>query len=114
MGRLFVATGRNDEARQWLDAALKVTADNGMRFYDAELLRIRARAQRDPDARQADLTAAIELSRSQGALLLELRAALDEFELCGDSARSGLIDAASRIPADSQLPELARARAVIG
>jgi hypothetical protein len=43
----------------------------------------------------------------------ELRAALDDFELRGEPPRTLLTDAASRIPADSPLPELARARAAI-
>ena len=43
-----------------------------MCFYDAELLRLRAHTHADPDARQA---AALDLARSRGATLFELRAA---------------------------------------
>ena len=82
-----------------------------MCFYDAELLRLRAHTHTDPDARRADIAAALELARRQGATLFELRAALDDFELRGEPARAALADAASRIPTDSALPELARARA---
>jgi hypothetical protein len=82
-----------------------------MCFYDAELLRLRAPTHADPDARQADIGAALELARSQGATLFELRAALDDYDLRGQPARAALIDAASRIPANNAWPELARAQA---
>ena len=84
-----------------------------MRFYDAELLRLRAHTHTDPDARQADIGAALELARRQGATLFELRAALDDFELRGEPARAALIDVASRIPTNSAWPELARAQAAL-
>ena len=82
-----------------------------MCFYDAELLRLRAHTHADPDARRADIGAALELARRQGATLFELRAALDDYDLRGEPARAALIDAASRIPANSAWPELARAQA---
>ena len=84
-----------------------------MHFYDAELLRLRAHTHTDPDARQADIAAALDLARRQGAALFELRAALDDFDLRGAPARAALADAAGRIPADSAWPELARARAIL-
>ena len=52
-----------------------------MHYYDAELLRLRALTHDDPAARRADLEAALELARRQGAHLFGLRAALDDFEL---------------------------------
>jgi hypothetical protein len=85
--------------------------DTGMCFDDAELLRLRAHTHTDPDARQADIAAALELARRQGVTLFELRAALDDYELLGQPARAALIDAASRIPANNAWPELARAQA---
>jgi hypothetical protein len=62
---------------------------------------------------QADVSAAVDLARRQGATLFELRAALDDFELRGEPARAALADAASRILTDSALPELARAEAAL-
>ena len=59
----------------------------------------------------ADLSAALDLARRQGATVFEMRAALDDYELRGEPARADLADAASRIPTDSALPELARAEA---
>ena len=111
LARLLTATGQLDEARGRLDTALQLADGTGMRFYDAELLRLRARTHTDPDARRADLAAALDLARRQGATLFELRAALDDFELRGQPARAALIDAAGRIPADNGWPELARAEA---
>jgi hypothetical protein len=46
--------------------------------------------------------------------LFELRAALDDFELRGQLAREALSDAASRLVIDSDMPELARARQMLG
>jgi hypothetical protein len=76
-------------------------------------LRLRAQTHEDPAARQADITAALELSRRQGAALVELRAALDDFELRGEAAAAAVADAASRIPANSAWPEVARAQAAL-
>ena len=114
LARLLTAAGRPDEARARADAALQIARDTGMHFYDVGLLRARARTHSDPDARAADLAAAIELARRQGAPLFELRAALDDFELRGDSARAVLADAAARLPAQSGLPEMVRAQALLG
>jgi tetratricopeptide (TPR) repeat protein len=111
LGRLLIAAGEPEQARARLDTALALAQDTGMCFYHAELLRLRAHTHTDPDARRADLGAALALARHQGATLFELRAALDDFELGGEPARAALIDAASRFPAHSPLPELARAQA---
>jgi tetratricopeptide (TPR) repeat protein len=113
LGQLMIAAGQPDQARACVDAALQMTEDTGMHVYDAELLRVRARTYTDPDMRAADLAAAIELARRQDAPLFELRAALDDFELRGDLARAALADAAARLPADSVLPEVARAQAAL-
>jgi hypothetical protein len=53
------------------------------------------------------------IRRRQGATLFEPRAALDDFELRGEPARAGLAAAVSRMPTDSTMPELARARDVL-
>ncbi len=84
-----------------------------MHYYDVGLLRARAHTHSDAEARAAELTAAIELARRQDAPLFELRAALDDFDLRG-GARAVLADAAARLPAESALPEMARAQALLG
>lgn len=109
----MTAAGQPEQARHRLDTALALAHDTGMCFYDAELLRLRAHTHMDPDARQADITAALELARHQGATLFELRAALDDFELRGEPARAALVEAVRRIPANNAWPELARAQAAL-
>jgi len=113
LGRLLTAAGHPEQARARLDTALALGRDTGMCFYDAELLRLRAHTHTDPDARQADLSAALDLAGRQGATLFELRAALDDVELRGEPARDALIDVASRFPTESAFPELARAQAAL-
>ncbi len=113
LARLLTAAGQPEQARARLDTALQLAEDTGMCFYDAELLRLRAPTQVDPDARRADLAAALELARHQGATLFELRAALDDFELRGEPARAALVDVVSRFPRDIAWPELARADALL-
>ena len=114
VARLLTAARQPDQARARLDAALQLARDTGMHYYGAERLRLRARTHTDPDAHHADISAAIDLARRQGAKLFELRAALDDFELRGEPARSELVEAVERMPADSDDPELERARAALG
>ena len=113
LARLLTAAGQPEQARARLDTALALARDTGMCFYDAELLRLRAHTHTDPDARQADIAAALELARRQGATLFELRAALDDFELRGQPARAALADIVSRFPVNNAWPELARAQAAL-
>lgn len=107
VARLLIAAGRIDDARARLDAALQLATDTDVHFYDAELLRLRAHTEPD----QRGLHDALELARTQGAVIFELRCAMDLFHLVGD--RQPLADAIARFPADSTWPELARARALL-
>jgi len=113
LGRMLIAAGQPETARARLDIGLQLGSNTGMCFYDAELLRLRARTHADPDARRADITASLDLARRQGANLFELRTALDDFELRGKPACTAVAEAANRIPANNAWPELARARAAI-
>jgi class 3 adenylate cyclase/tetratricopeptide (TPR) repeat protein len=113
LGQLLTAAEQPDQARTRLDGALQFTADTGVHFYDAELLRARAHTHSDAKARADDLAAARELARGQGARLFELRASLDDFDLRGEPARNHLIDAVEKMPRNSPLPELARARVAL-
>lgn len=114
LARLLIAAGRSEEARGRLDTALASADETGVNFYHSELLRLRAQTTDDAAARAADLRAALETARAQEGLIFELRAAMDEFELRGESARAALTDVISRFPADGDWPELARARALTG
>jgi len=113
LGRLLIAAGQPESARERLDTGLALAQDTGMCFYDAELLRLRGQTHADPAARQADITAALELARRQGATLFELRAALDDFELRGEPAAAAIAQAAKSIPANYAWPELVRAKAAL-
>jgi hypothetical protein len=113
LGRLLIAAGQPEAARERLDTGLALARDSGMRFYDAELLRLRAHTHTDASACHADLDAALELARRQGARLFELRAGLDDFDLRGQPARDALIDAVSRMPTTSGWPEVSRAQVAL-
>src|SRR5258707_11422116 len=113
IGQLLIAAGRRDQARDRLDAALDITAANGQKFYDAELMRLRADTLNDPDARATGFAAALDLARRQDTPLFELRAALDDFELRGPPAPEALRNAAGRLVSDGGLPDLARDRAML-
>ncbi|HUO39224.1 MAG TPA: hypothetical protein VMU34_15920 [Mycobacterium sp.] len=109
----MISAGRLDAARRGLEAALQKADDNDEHFYDPELLRVRAHTHVEPDARAAGFAAAAALARRQGAALLELRAALDDFELPGQLARAALASALRGMPPYSAMPEVARAGAVL-
>jgi hypothetical protein len=114
LARLLTAAGERETARQRLKIALALAADTGMHFYDAELIRLRAHTTDDPAQQRADLSAAIELARTQDARLFELRSALDLFEFEGDTVRPALAHAVDRFPVDGIWPELVRARTLLG
>jgi hypothetical protein len=109
----MIAAGQLEQARDRLDAGLQLAEETGMHFYDAELLRLRAQTYTDPVARQAGIGTALELARSQGATLFELRAAIDDFEIRGDAARAAVVDAVGRMPVDSACPEYAQAQSIL-
>jgi hypothetical protein len=115
LAKLLMAAGKLATACERLDDALKLADESGVHFYDAELLWLRAHARDGADG-HADLRAAIELARRQGATIFQLRAAADDFELRNEpaGARQALLDALDRFPDGSTWPELARARALLG
>jgi class 3 adenylate cyclase/tetratricopeptide (TPR) repeat protein len=106
LGRLLIAVGQPETARERLDIGLALARDSGMHFYDAELLRLRATTYDDPATREGLISEALQLSRSQSAALFELRSALDNLKLRGHAASAALADAVNRIPANSGWPEL--------
>ena len=110
VGRLLTGAEQPDRARDRLNAGLDFASESGMHFYDAELLRLRARTQADPGSLQSDLQAALALARRGGAHLFEIRAALDDFEQRGEIARPGVAAAMSRMPTEGALPEVSRGR----
>ena len=113
IARLLLIAGDPDRARAWLDTSLEVTARTGQLSYDAENMRRHAHTAADAGQRHEELVLARDLARRQGFTLLELRAALDDFELCGQPARAALVDVVGRMPAEGGAPELARAQELL-
>jgi hypothetical protein len=114
LARLLVAAGDLEQARARLRTGLDLAAATGMRFYDAELLRLGASTSDDPEQRRRDLESAIATARSQGARIFELRAALDHFVLDPAAGRALLTTALAHFPADNAWPDVTRARTMIG
>lgn len=113
IARLLIATGALEEARHRLQVGLDVADATGMHFYDAELLRLRARTTRGAELQRKDVMCAYELARRQDCRLFELRSAIDLFELDGPSSSEFLTSAVSRFKGGDLWPELSRARALM-
>ncbi|MCT7658126.1 ATP-binding protein [Mycobacterium deserti] len=114
LAQLLIAADHMDQARERIAIALKLAEETDAKFYHAELLRLRAKTANDDESRASDLVEAITVARKQRALIFELRAAIDDFELRGDDARRVLVDAVDRFADGSAWPELARARTLLG
>jgi class 3 adenylate cyclase len=110
-GALLAASGDADGARLRYEESLRLAAETGMHFYDAETARRAAHLAPEPDSRTARLLGALELARSQGARPFELRIALDLHELLGEDARAPLELAMAAFPQDATTIELEKARA---
>ena len=113
LARLLTAAGRTGEAQEQLNKTLRFADETGVHYYDAQLLRLRAQTQEDGDQRGADIAAAIELARRQGAAVFELQAAADDVEQRGRLAHPVLVEAMAHFPPDSTWPGLARAHALL-
>ncbi|WP_445168951.1 ATP-binding protein [Mycolicibacterium sp. Dal123E01] len=114
LARLHTAAGDVAAARQCAVRALEMVEETGIATHKTELLRALAQTYDDVDAQYAGLQKAIEVARDQGAVVYELRCATDAFELVGERARPELEEALSRIAAEQDWPDLARARALLG
>jgi class 3 adenylate cyclase/tetratricopeptide (TPR) repeat protein len=113
IGRLLIAGGQLEEARHRLDMALGQAEETEMHFYDAELMRVRARTFADPQERRNAVAPALEFARNQGATLFELRCLLDLFDLAGGGDPRELADAVHRFSGDGRWPEFARAQRIL-
>jgi class 3 adenylate cyclase/tetratricopeptide (TPR) repeat protein len=113
IGRLLVAAGQLEKARERLDLALSHAEKTGMQFYDAELMRIRAHTFTEQHTRCSALAAAREFARYQGSTLFELRCMLDSFDLFGDGDRPELAEAVRHCSVDARWPEHARAERIL-
>jgi class 3 adenylate cyclase len=114
LARVLIAAGDPDQARARLQTGLDLAASTGMRFYDAELLRLSALTTEDTERRRSGLESAIATARAQDGRIFELRCALDYFELDPDTGRATLTAALARFPTDSAWPDVTRARTLLG
>jgi class 3 adenylate cyclase/tetratricopeptide (TPR) repeat protein len=106
--------GQPAEALAGFRAAGTLAEETGVRFYEAERLRLLARALPPGDESQALLRQAWELARGQGASLFELRAALDLARLADDPGSPARLTAAmARFPPGAGYPELNEAQVVL-
>ena len=112
IGRLLIAAGQPEKARERLEMALQHAEETGMHFHDAELMRLRAQTLTEHRSRNNAVADALEFARRQGATLFELRCLLDVFDL-GDGNRSELADVVHRFPGDARWPEYERAQRIL-
>jgi class 3 adenylate cyclase/tetratricopeptide (TPR) repeat protein len=113
IGRLLIAAGQPEKARERLEMSLRHAEETGMRFHDAELMRLVAHTFTDVQERRNALAKALKFARHQGAALFELRCLLDFFDLVGDVDRFALADAVGRFGGDARWPEFARAQEIL-
>jgi class 3 adenylate cyclase/tetratricopeptide (TPR) repeat protein len=112
-GTLAGAAGDAGRARQRLADSLSLSEQTALGFYDAEIRRQLGRVAQDPETLDDWQTDALHLARAQGALLFELRAALDRFDRAGPAARSDLERAVARFAPGSSFGELEQARSLL-
>jgi class 3 adenylate cyclase/tetratricopeptide (TPR) repeat protein len=112
IGRLVIAAGQPEKARERLEMALRHAEETGMHFHDAELMRLRSHTLTEHQSRHKALAEALEFTRHQGAILFELRCLLDVFDL-GELNRSELADVVRRFPGDARWPEYVRAQRIL-
>jgi class 3 adenylate cyclase len=110
--------GQDDEAWGHLDDAQTDVHTRSVRLFEAEVHRVRASLQLrrgDPAAAQTSLRQAFAIARRQKACALELRAALDLYDLLADSEHCGegraLVEGVlQQFDLQSSQPEVVRAR----
>jgi len=112
VGRLSASAGDVDGAAARYDETLQFGRSTGIRFYEAEVLRLRAHLL-PANQVSAALRAALDLARSQGAAPFELRIARD---LVANGDADGLMlvaEAVTRFAPDAHYPELEDARSSV-
>jgi hypothetical protein len=93
IGAALAASGDAEGARHRFEESLRLGAETGMRFYDAETMRLMAHLATDRDQVVSELREALNLARAQAARPFELRVALDLHDLLGEEARPMVEDA---------------------
>jgi 5-methylcytosine-specific restriction endonuclease McrBC regulatory subunit McrC len=86
------------------------------RYFAAEVRRLSAvclAARGETESARSHLDKALEISRSQGATMFELRAALTIAELAGHDATAALQSVMARFPEPENWPEIEAARRIL-
>jgi hypothetical protein len=91
---------------------LQFGRSTGIRFYEAEVLRLRAQLLPASQV-SGELRAALDLARSQGAAPFELRIARDLVANGDADALKLVAEAVARFAPDAHYPELEDARASV-
>jgi class 3 adenylate cyclase/tetratricopeptide (TPR) repeat protein len=108
------ALGDEAEAVASFGAAGTLVEETGVRFYEAERRRLLARTAPPGAEPRAMLREAWELAHRQGALLFELRAALDLARQAPDpDSAARLAEVMARFPPGAGYPELNEAQALL-
>jgi predicted ATPase len=115
-----VRNGRADEARALVEELITEIRASGLRWQEAELLRVSGEARllgpsADPDRAGCDLEAAVAVAREQGARAFQLRAALSLAKLYQSIARTSeaksiLSSALEGFKPTPEFPEIAKRR----
>jgi class 3 adenylate cyclase/tetratricopeptide (TPR) repeat protein len=106
-------TGDRDGAEAGFAAAGRLAEETGSMFYEAERLRLLAGLRAAGETRQL-LIMSRELAQRQGALIFEVRAALDLARLDPDpEALESLVTALAAFPPGAGYPELNEARRLL-
>ena len=113
IGRLLIAAGQPEKARERLEMALRHAEETGMHFHDAELMRLRAHTLTEPQSRHEALAAALEFARHQGRDSVRTTLSSRLFRPFGDGDRSELADVVRRFRGDARWPEFARAQRIL-
>jgi class 3 adenylate cyclase/tetratricopeptide (TPR) repeat protein len=111
-GRLRAAAGDREAAAARYEETLQFARATGIHFYDAEVMRLQSQLMAGVEAR-AQLRAAFERARAQGAVPFELRIARDLVARDESDALTLLASAAALFAADAHYPELDDARTVL-
>jgi DNA-binding winged helix-turn-helix (wHTH) protein/tetratricopeptide (TPR) repeat protein len=117
MAEVLLLRNDVDAAEEWLRRARHVGNANDDKYFTAEVHRLLATclaARGDGDRARAELHAALDVSRSQGAMFFELRAALTLAGLDPANGCDALCAALARFPEPEPWPEVRAAQRIAG
>ena len=116
MAEVLLVGGQPASAEAWLTQAVEFDTAHDDRYFAAEvrrLLSVCAAARGDTDGARAYLYKALEISRSQGATLFELRAALTLAEHDLREARATVRSALAKFPEPEPCSEVNAAQRIL-